>query len=329
MNLLDLALILAENLRVLILVPLLAGLVAIGVGFFMAPTFTATSKILLPLQQNASAILAAQLGGSTGLERTAAVAAGINDPSHIALLRSGPVLGTMTAAQYIALLKSAPVLDAIIQRFNPDALSQTESVAGLRQSLAGRTQISTKDGIISIEVNDEDPQHAAGLANAYPEALRALIKTLATSELVQRRLFLETQLKQTKENLNKSEAALRVSGRGTAKVRGGGPEDPAKLRAFEHDRMLFDLLSKQYELARIDEAREGTVIQVLEAALPPEKKSGPKKAINALIATVIVFFLMIIFVFMRHGMRNMANSNESAAKVRRLRQLIRPRRELS
>ena len=43
-SLLDLALILAENLRILILAPLLAGLVALGAGFLMTPTFTATSR---------------------------------------------------------------------------------------------------------------------------------------------------------------------------------------------------------------------------------------------------------------------------------------------
>ena len=61
-SLLDLALVLAENLRLLIIVPLTAGLIALGMGFLTIPTYTATVRILPPQQQQStSAVLACLL----------------------------------------------------------------------------------------------------------------------------------------------------------------------------------------------------------------------------------------------------------------------------
>lgn len=50
-----------------------------------------------------------------------------------------------------------------------------------------------------------------------------------------------------------------------------------KLREVKYHEALFDLLSKQYEAARIDEAKSAPVIQVIDHAVPPDKKSGPAR----------------------------------------------------
>lgn len=49
-------------------------------------------------------------------------------------------------------------------------------------------------------------------------------------------------------------------------------------REFKYQEMLFELLAKQYEIARTDEAREGSSIQVIDPAEVPERKSRPKRA---------------------------------------------------
>ena len=67
-SLLDLLLVVAENARLLIFGPLLAGLAALGIAFIIPPTFTATTRILPPQQQQgAAAMLASQLGALGGL----------------------------------------------------------------------------------------------------------------------------------------------------------------------------------------------------------------------------------------------------------------------
>lgn len=82
------------------------------------------------------------------------------------------------------------------------------------------------------------------------------------------------------------------------------------------------MVAKQYEAARIDEAREGAVIQVLEVAQPPERKSRPKKAVNAVLTTLAMFFVMVVFVIARHAMRGLARDQGTAEKLARLRRLL-------
>jgi len=102
---------------------------------------------------------------------------------------------------------------------------------------------------------------------------------------------------------------------------GGASSDYiAKFRDFKYYETLFELFSKQYEMARIDESREGAVIQVLDAAQPPERKSKPQKALIALMTTLAVGFALLLFVFIRQALRGAAQTPESAEKLGRLRQ---------
>ena len=78
----------------------------------------------------------------------------------------------------------------------------------------------------------------------------------------------------------------------------------AKYRDFKYHETLFDLFAKQYEMARVDESREGVVIQVLDVALPPELKARPKKALIAGITTLSVGLLLLLFVLFRQAWRN-------------------------
>lgn len=110
------------------------------------------------------------------------------------------------------------------------------------------------------------------------------------------------------------------------KALSNGAEYIAKYRDFKYHETLFELMAKQYELARLDEAREGAVIQVVDAAQPPERRSKPKKALIAVLTTLAVFLVTVLLVFVRQAFRNMAGNPESAEKVRRLRRLLLLRR---
>jgi uncharacterized protein involved in exopolysaccharide biosynthesis len=75
-----------------------------------------------------------------------------------------------------------------------------------------------------------------------------------------------------------------------------GTEYLRKLRQLKYNETLYELLSKQYELAKLDEERDTVVIQVIDRAVTPELKSRPKISLNVLVATVMAFFLAVIFV---------------------------------
>jgi uncharacterized protein involved in exopolysaccharide biosynthesis len=81
------------------------------------------------------------------------------------------------------------------------------------------------------------------------------------------------------------------------------PEYLARFREFKYRETLFDLFARQYEAARVDEAREGVLIQVVDAATPPERKSRPKRAVVATIAALATLLLLTVGLVVRDRLR--------------------------
>ncbi len=368
-SLLDLLQVVVDNLRLLVLGPLAAGLLALGITFVLAPTFTATTKFMPPQQQQSGA--AAMLAGLGALGGLAGAAGGLKNP----------------ADQYVAFVKSRSVQDALIDRFKLTERYDEKYKQDTRKALEKNLQISSgKDGLITIEASDEDPVFAAQLANAHVEELGQLLNRIAVTEAQQRRLFFEKQLADVKAKLVLAGQALKASGvnssavkanpqaavEGLARLKAGvaaqeiklasmrgyltdsapefrqaqtelaalraqlfraEKEEPAlvgqdssasdyiaKFREFKYQETLFELFAKQYEVARIDESREGAIVQVVDTALPPERKSKPQKALIAVITTLATGFVLLLFVFIRHALRNAKQNPETAEKLATLRQ---------
>ena len=91
-----------------------------------------------------------------------------------------------------------------------------------------------------------------------------------------------------------------------------------KYREFKYHETLFELFSKQFELAKVDQAREGAEIQVLDPAEAPERKAKPNKAMIAIIATFASGFALLLFVFVRQALLNAGQDPESAQKMAQL-----------
>ncbi len=72
-----------------------------------------------------------------------------------------------------------------------------------------------------------------------------------------------------------------------------------RLRELKTQEALFEQLTKQYELAKINEARDSSSLQVLDNAVAPLHKSKPKRALIVILATVTAFFCSIFLVFIR------------------------------
>jgi uncharacterized protein involved in exopolysaccharide biosynthesis len=76
-------------------------------------------------------------------------------------------------------------------------------------------------------------------------------------------------------------------------------------------------------VARLEESREGALIQVVDVAKPAEHKSKPKRAVTAVATTLISMLLLTAFVVLRHFWHNSAARPERAAKLARLRSSLR------
>jgi uncharacterized protein involved in exopolysaccharide biosynthesis len=363
-SLLDLLQTIVDNLRLLIVGPLAVGLAALGISFAIAPTFTAETKFLPPQQQQGmAASMLASLGALGGL---AGAATGLKNP----------------ADQYVAFLQSNSVEDALIERFKLMDRYEAEFKADARKTLEGNVKISSgKDGLITVSVDDTDPQIAADMANAHVEELTRLMSRLAVTEAQQRRQFFEGQLAQTQVKLTQAEIALKETGvssdvlkanpqsavaavaalqaqitaqevklgamrgylaetapdfkqalselaalraqlnkqsKDSAAASGQGSDQGdyiTRYREYKYQETLFELFAKQFEMAKVDESREGATIQVLDKAEPPELKSKPKKALIAVLATLSTGFALLLFVFIRQAMRNANQDPESAQKL--------------
>lgn len=364
-SVLDILQVIVENLRLLILGPLLAGLFVFGVSFAISPTFTAGTKFLPPQQQqSAAANMLQSLGALGGL---AGAATGLKNPSD----------------QYIAFLKTRSVQDPIIQRFNLQQRYGQKYLESTRRALESRSLVSAgKDNIITVQVDDKEPKMAADIANAYVEELSHLLNRLAVTEAQQRRLFFEKQLFDTKARLNDAEKALATSGVSAAALNSNpitALEEPARLRAqttaqevkiasmrnylteqapefkqalselaalrsqleksekgyaggknstekneyinkyreYKYQETLFELFTRQFEIAKVDESREGAIIQVIDVAQAPENKSKPQRSIITLIGMLGTLIALLLFIFVRQALNKDESNKEKIYQLRK------------
>lgn len=80
------------------------------------------------------------------------------------------------------------------------------------------------------------------------------------------------------------------------------------LRDVKYYEMLYELLAKQYEVARLDEAKDPSIIQVLDPAVEPEKKFKPKRTLIVLLAGFIGVILAIVAAFVREAVQRVRST---------------------
>ena len=84
------------------------------------------------------------------------------------------------------------------------------------------------------------------------------------------------------------------------------PSDPgyvARYREFKYQETLFELLARQYETARVDEGREGALVQVVDVASPAERKFKPKRSLFAGAGLFVGLLLSALWVLLRPARR--------------------------
>lgn len=278
-SILDLVLIVAQNIKLLIVGPLAIGILALIISFFITPTFTALTTIQPPPQggqTSTSAAILESLGGLGG-----GMGPGLKDTSQL----------------YIAYMQSATFEDSLIEKFKLQEKFHTKYKVSARKTLEGNVKILSdkKTGMISIAVDDEDPQFAANLANAYVSELRIFTGKLALQEAQDRKEFLEAQIKE-------------LSSRQFRDI-------------YTQQAMLAGTI-RQYEAARVDEEKVGPTFTQVDVAYAPELKSKPKRAQIAIIATLACEFLLLIFIFVRHAWANLRANPESEGKLKNIHSIL-------
>lgn len=345
-SLIEVLTILVSQKKLIMGVAVISLIASISVSLLMTPIFKSTAVVMPPQQSQGSGAAAAILGQLGGM--ASGGLGNLKSPSEL----------------YVGMLNSRTIADGLINEFKLKERYKAKTIDDARKMLGNATVIvSGKDTLISITVEDKDPQFAANLANAYVSSLIRLTENLSISEASRRRKFFEQQMLTSKNDLANAEVALakiqettgmieldgqvkglisnvaRLQGEIAAKevqlsavrsyatknnpellrlqeelrtmnaqigqlTKGGRPEDDnlivatrkiprlgieyvRGLREVKYYQAIFEVMAKQYELAKMDEAKDAASVQELDKAVPAEKKSRPVRASIILMGTVL------------------------------------------
>lgn len=243
---------------------LAAGVVG-TVTYLWPPSYVATVSVVPPTEGSGDSGLGLGLLGGGGAS----------------LLRKVMNVGSM-ADLYMGILQSQGVTDTLIDRF--DLMNVYDEKPLPRYKARGRLQqytaiTASKDGILYVTVEDKDPNRAAAVANAYVEELDKQNKRLSIGQATSKRIFLENRLKEVEQKLSRI--------------------DSLPSRDAQVQEMLYELLMRELEIAKIEEAKSMPTIQILDPAVPPEIRK-PKGTIRKAVLAGIVAFVGVVFLVFGH-----------------------------
>lgn len=101
-----------------------------------------------------------------------------------------------------------------------------------------------------------------------------------------------------------------------------GLEYVRKLREVRYRQTIFDLLARQYEAAKVDEARQGAMVQVVDKAVPPDEKSFPKIGWMTAGGAFLGLLLGVGYAFCVEAYRRLTQNPYEQWRLERLRSLF-------
>jgi uncharacterized protein involved in exopolysaccharide biosynthesis len=180
-----------------------------------------------------------------------------------------------------------------------------------------------KTGALQVDAQTKAIIEGIAMLRAQIAAKEVQLKVMRTYATAQNPDFqrAEDELNGLKAELGKLEAK---GGSGhdplipTGRMPEVGTEYVRKLRDLKFYEDLYELLTKQYEAAKLDEAKEAALIQVIDKAIPPEKIAKPKRILIILIATFGGFFLSIFAAFFAEYKEKASREPENKARFETL-----------
>lgn len=214
--------------------------------------------------------------------------------------------------------------------------------AAQRRLFFEREMVSAKDGLTSAEIELIKVQEKTGMiqpegqARAIIESIGALRGQIAAKEVQIRGL----RAFATDENpdVRRAEGELETmrlqlaklqsdtgTGKGdvfvpTGKVPSAGVEYLRRLRDVKYYENIYEVLSKQFELAKLDEAKSAAIVQVVDKAVVPERKFRPRRLSIVFFGTMIGMFFAISWAFLEEYRRRLADHPDDRAMFRLLKE---------
>jgi uncharacterized protein involved in exopolysaccharide biosynthesis len=105
-----------------------------------------------------------------------------------------------------------------------------------------------------------------------------------------------------------------------------GMEYVRRLRDVKYYETIFDILARQFEVAKLDEAKEGALIQVVDPAIVPDRRSFPKRGLIVIASTVLGLFIGVFLALLQAGLERMKDDPEHTVQLQLLQKALSLRR---
>ena len=197
LSLLDMAYMVWRRWRLVVAVCAVAAIVTFAVSKLMPKFYESTATVVAPKEGSGNSLL-------SGL-------------AAYGLIQQVPGLSIPTLPSFtpnrdllVGVLKSRTIGQAIVDKFELRARYRARYLDDAITDLKNATTISvSREGVISVKVEDRDPTLAAAMANHYVELLDQFVRQYGTGEAGRQKTFLTGQLARARVDLDSAEQALR------------------------------------------------------------------------------------------------------------------------
>ncbi|HEX3941247.1 MAG TPA: GNVR domain-containing protein [Acidobacteriaceae bacterium] len=243
------------------------------------------------------------------------------DPQRAAELANGWI------DQFRKLSESLAITEASQRRlfFGQQLQQAKDNLADAEEALKATEQ---KTGVIEVGAQAGALIQSAAVLRAQIVAKQVQLQALrsyATNENANV-IELQQELDGLQAQLTKLGGSGDVSSAGLILPKGAVPEAgleyARKFRDVEYQQTLYEILARQYELARLDEAKEGSVIQVVDPALPPDRRSFPKRGLITIVAGVLGLIVGISIALLQAMLAQARQDPETSEKLESLRRAL-------
>ena len=283
----------AERKRILVW-SLAAGILTLLVNFFVLDLTYKASTSLLPETEKGKLGALSQFSGLAQL-------AGVSVPgSEVArlypmIVTSETVLRPVIERTYQTQRYPQPV--NLIQFFEIDESTAEknmyEALKELRSDMT--TNYDTKTSTVAVTLELEEAQLAADVLNAIIGELDRFMRLKRINTASEQAKWISARLVDVERELRNAEDALRVFSERNRRV-SDSPELTLRQQRLQREVTVKSTivieLKKQFELAKIEEIKNITIVNVLDEARPPVKKERPRRATNGAIAFGLVLLGM-------------------------------------
>jgi uncharacterized protein involved in exopolysaccharide biosynthesis len=215
--------------------------------------------------------------------------------------------------------------------FFEQQLQQAKDSLSAAEEAMAKTQQST--GVLQIDSQARSLIESAAVLRAQVVAKQVQIegmRSFATEDnpeviLAKQELAaLQSQLARLGGSEHDDPSDLNLS-KGTATQ--AGMEYLRRYRDLKYKETVFELLAKEFEIAKLDEAREGSIIQVVDAAVVPDKKSFPPRTLIVIGMTILGFFVAVFWAFVRERSARAFETPENRERLKAIKRGLKRKKD--